>query len=75
MLEIISKYKCIISVSDLARGLASKVLETIKENNETYVIVKNSKPSAVIISPEEYTDLVEARESLKLLVAPAGQKA
>jgi len=71
MLDIISKYKYIISVSDLARGLASKVLQTIEESNETYVIIKNSTPSAVIISPTEYAELVGARESLKLLTNEA----
>lgn len=62
--EIIGR---LISVSDLSRGMASKIIQQVGKNKEQYIVVKNNKPEAVILSVDEYTELLEARENLELL--------
>jgi len=56
-----------ISVSDLGRGKASKIIEKVAKKKEHYIVVKNNKPQAVIIPIEEYDELIEAQEDLELL--------
>jgi prevent-host-death family protein len=58
----------IISVSELGRGKASKIINNIESNNDSYIIVKNNKPKAVIMSVDEYKEMVEVREKLELLL-------
>lgn len=58
----------IISVSDLGRGKASKVIQDVEKNKDQYIVVKNNKPQAVILSVDEYNKLMETREELELLL-------
>jgi prevent-host-death family protein len=58
----------IISVSDLGRGKASKVIQNVNVKKEQFIVVKNNKPQAVIISVDEYNELLEVREELELLL-------
>lgn len=62
--DIIGK---LISVSDLSRGMASKIIQRVGKDKEQYIVVKNNKPEAVILSVEEYIELMEAKEDLQLL--------
>ncbi|NSW90359.1 MAG: type II toxin-antitoxin system Phd/YefM family antitoxin [Firmicutes bacterium] len=57
----------LISVSDLSRGMASKIIQRVGKNKEQYIIVKNNKPEAIILSVDEYTDLLETKENFELL--------
>lgn len=57
----------LISVSDLSRGMASKIIQKVGKDKEQYVVVKNNKPEAVILSVEEYMEHMEAKEDLELL--------
>lgn len=57
----------IISVSDLGRGKASKVIQRVETNKEHFIVVKNNRPRAVIISVDKYSELLELREELELL--------
>ena len=57
----------LISVSDLSRGMASKIIQKVGKDKEQYIVVKNNKPEAVILSVEEYMELMEAKEDLQLL--------
>lgn len=57
----------LISVSDLSRGMASKIIQKVNKDKEQYIVVKNNKPEAVIISVDEYIELLEAKEDLQLL--------
>jgi len=61
----------IISVSELGRGKASKIIKNIELNNDSYIIVKNNKPKAVIMSVDEYKEMIEAQEKLELLLLSA----
>ncbi|ADL08324.1 type II toxin-antitoxin system Phd/YefM family antitoxin [Thermosediminibacter oceani] len=56
-----------ISVSDLGRGKASKIIEEVANRKEHYIIIKNNKPQAVIIPIDQYDELMEAQEELELL--------
>lgn len=62
--DIIGK---LVSVSDLSRGMASKVIQNVGKNKEQYIVVKNNKPEAIILSVDEYMELMEAKENLELL--------
>lgn len=67
-LDLRSALDHMISVSDLGRGQASKVVNDVEKNKEQYIVVKNNKPQAIIISIDEYMDLMEAREELDLFM-------
>jgi len=54
-----------ISVSELGRGQASKVIQAVEEQGNPYIVIKNNKPQAVIISINEYTELLRAKEMLE----------
>lgn len=56
-----------ISVSDLGRGKASKIIEEVAKKKEHFIVIKNNKPQAVIIPIEQYDELMEAQEDLELL--------
>lgn len=56
-----------ISVSDLGRGKASKVIQEVESHKGQYIVVKNNKPMAIILSVEEYNELLEKKEELGLL--------
>lgn len=58
----------IISVSDLGRGKASKVIQDVEKNKDQYIVVKNNRPQAVILSVDEYNTLMATREELELLL-------
>lgn len=57
-----------ISVSELGRGKASKVIQEVESTKDQYIVVKNNKPQAIIISIEEYNELMEAKDELELLI-------
>lgn len=57
-----------ISVSDLGRGQASRVIQAVEKSKEQFIVVKNNKPQAVLISIEEYMNLMESKEELELLL-------
>lgn len=63
-------FDCMISVSELGRGQASKVIQSVEDTGNPYIVVKNNKPQAVIISIEEYTNLMKSKENLESLHAP-----
>lgn len=63
----------IISVSDLGRGKASKVIQSVELNKEQFIVVKNNKAQAVIMSVDEYNELLESREELELLTLATSQ--
>ena len=46
---------------------ASKVIQNVESNKEQYIVVKNNKPQAIIMSIEEYSDLQNLREEYELM--------
>lgn len=55
-------FDCMISVSELGRGQASKVIQSVEDGGNPYIVVKNNKPQAVIISISDYTELMRAKD-------------
>jgi prevent-host-death family protein len=63
-------FDCMISVSELGRGQASKVIQAVEDEGSPYIVVKNNKPQAVIISINEYIELMKAKDVLTAMKAP-----
>ncbi len=53
----------IVSVSDFSHGKASAIFSNVRDDAPV-VVVKNNKPTAVLVSPSEYRRLSEAQEDL-----------
>lgn len=64
--------ECLIPISQFNKGQAAKIFNRLKETKELFVL-KNNQPSAVILSPEEYTRLTEIEENYRLLVEAANR--
>lgn len=59
--------KRIIPISELTRGSGSKIISKAKEEKEPYIIVKHNKPQAVLLSIEDFEELIEIKENYDLL--------
>ena len=46
--------QCLIPISQFNKGQASKIFDRLHDEKEL-IVLKNNQPSAVILSPEEYT--------------------
>lgn len=55
-----------VSVSDFSQGKANKIFNNVADNNENYIVVKNNKPKAVIVSLQKYEEM---RNDIKRLAA------
>lgn len=55
----------LVSVSELSHGGVSKTLSRVGNNNPI-VVMRNNKPAAGVISPDEYRRLTEAEEDFAL---------
>lgn len=57
----------LVPISDFNKGQASKIFDRLGKE-KSLVVLKNNSPSAVILSPEEYSRLVEIEENYMLYV-------
>ena len=57
-----------ISISELSRGKASKIIDEVAKKKKNFLVIKNNKPQAVIIPIDLYDQLVETQEDYKLLL-------
>ncbi len=55
----------IVPISTLNHGGASRTINAVK-NDQPAIIMRNNKPAAVIITPEDYTRLLEIAEDYEL---------
>lgn len=46
------------NIAEFNRGQSSRVFKEVSESNVPYVVMKNGKPIAVIISYEKYCSLI-----------------
>lgn len=60
-------FESMVSVTELSRGKASKVVQEVAEEGKEYIIVKNNEPQAVLISIKEYTQLMNDHEKANQL--------
>ncbi|HHV63769.1 MAG TPA: type II toxin-antitoxin system Phd/YefM family antitoxin [Peptococcaceae bacterium] len=66
-MDLRNVFDSMISVSELGRGQASKVIQAVEDHGNPYIVVKNNKPQAVIISVKEYTELLKAKDFVESL--------
>lgn len=57
----------LIPITQFNRGQASKIFDRLHSESEL-IVLKNNRPSAVILSPEEYSRLAEIEENYALLL-------
>lgn len=57
----------LIPITQFNRGQASKIFDRLHSEPEL-IVLKNNHPSAVILSPDEYTRLAEIEENYHLLL-------
>lgn len=59
--------KKIVPISELSQGHAARVLRRVTDENEV-IIMKNNRPVAVIISPDQYDSYCQLAEMCSGLV-------
>ena len=57
----------LVPISQFNKGQAAKIFDRLHDEKEL-IVLKNNQPSAVILSPEEYTRLTEIEEDYYLLI-------
>lgn len=57
----------LVSISQFNKGQAAKIFDKLQTQREL-IVLKNNQPSAIILSPEEYTRLIEIEEDYLLLL-------
>ncbi len=57
----------LVSISQFNKGQATKIFDKLQTQREL-IVLKNNQPSAIILSPEEYTRLIEIEEDYFLLL-------
>ena len=58
----------IVSVSELNNGGVGKIFLDLQKNNSEYIILKNDRPAAVLLSMDKYEKLAEKSEKLDALM-------
>ena len=57
----------LVPISQFNKGQAAKICDRLHSEREL-IVLKNNQPSAVILSPEEYTRLMQIEEDYFLLL-------
>ena len=57
----------LVPISQFNKGQAAKIFDRLHSEKEL-IVLKNNQPSAIILSPEEYTRLTEIEEDYYLLL-------
>ena len=63
----------LVPISQFNKGKAAQIFDRLRTEKEL-IVLKNNQPSAVILSPEEYTRLTEIEEDYMLLLEANGDK-
>lgn len=58
MIDMTSAIKNTISISMFNKGQAGKIFDDVKKNGAK-VVIKNNNPECVLLSPEEYVNLMD----------------
>ena len=64
----------IVSISRFNRGEASKIFDEVAASG-TKVVLKNNMPTCVLVSPEEYAELMDQLENYALAKEAAARMA
>ena len=57
-----------VSVSDFSQGKANKIFKDVSENDQEYIVLKNNRPAAVVLSVNEYEKKNERIKKLEAIV-------
>ena len=57
----------LVPISQFNKGQAAQIYDSLHSEREL-IVLKNNQPSAIILSPEEYTRLIEIEENYFLLL-------
>lgn len=57
----------LVPISQFNKGQAAKIFDRLHSEREL-IVLKNNQPSAIILSPEEYTRLTEIEEDYYLFL-------
>ena len=68
MNQNISLLNNFVSVSDFSQGKANKIFKDVSENDKEYIVLKNNKPAAVVLSVSEYEKKNERIKRLETIV-------
>ena len=66
MSSVISAINDTISISQFNRGLAGKIFDDVKKTGSK-VVMKNNTAECVLMSPEEYKDLIDEVNDARLI--------
>ena len=66
MTNIMGAIKNTIPISLFNRGMAGKIFEEVKQNGAK-VVMKNNNAECVLLSPDEYVQLIEEVNNARLL--------
>jgi PHD/YefM family antitoxin component YafN of YafNO toxin-antitoxin module len=66
MKAVVSAIQNTIPISQFNRGLAGKIFSDVKQNG-TKVVMKNNVAECVLMSPEEYVELMDEVNDARLL--------
>ena len=56
-----------VSISEFNRGLAGRIFDDVKANGSK-VVLKNNTPECILVSPDEYTKLIDELEDARDLM-------
>lgn len=59
--------QCLVPITQFNRGQASRIFDRLRTVRQL-IVLKNNQPSAVILSPEEYSRLTKIEEDYMLLL-------
>ena len=65
-MNIVSALENTVPISVFNRGLAGKIFSDVKLSGAK-VVIKNNVPECVLLSPQDYLDLMEEVENARLL--------
>lgn len=65
ILELVGR---LVPISDFSKGKTAKIFEDIKKNHCEYIILKNNQPAAILLSLEEYSDIVAKARKMESLL-------
>lgn len=58
----------LVSVSDFSKGKTAKIFDDIKKNQSEYIVLKNNQPAAILLSLEEYSEIVTKAKKMENLL-------
>jgi PHD/YefM family antitoxin component YafN of YafNO toxin-antitoxin module len=65
LLELIGH---LVPISDFSKGKTAKIFEDIKKNRSKYIVLKNNQPSAVLMSIEHYSEIMQKAGKMEALL-------